>query len=107
LIEVESTIYEQLLKELSFVASGNFISNNRCLCCEAITCKNKWGPALNMHSLVKEIRSSIELVTSMATMVSVSKIIDKHIGSYVPIDTYLLPEEYTGMKHQFWKKYFA
>ena len=26
---------------------------------------------------------------------------------YVPIDTYLLPEEYTGMKHQFWKKYFA
>ena len=43
LIEVESTIYEQLLKELSFVASGNFIPNNRCLCCEAITCKNKWG----------------------------------------------------------------
>jgi len=43
----------------------------------------------------------------MSTMVIVGKILDKHVGSYVPIDTYLLPEEYTGMKHQFWKKYFA
>ncbi len=106
-IKVERTIYEQLLKELSCVGRGNFVPGNRCLCCETITCKNKWGPALNIHSLVKEIRSSIELVTSMSTMVSVGKIIDKHIGSYVPIDTYLLPEEYTGMNHHFWKKYFA
>jgi hypothetical protein len=60
-----------------------------------------------MHSLVKEVRGSIELVTNMSTMVIVGKILDKHVGSYVPIDTYLLPEEYTGMKHQFWKKYFA
>ena len=58
-------------------------------------------------ALEKEVRGSIELVTNMSTMVIVGKILDKHVGSYVPIDTYLLPEEYTGMKHQFWKKYFA
>jgi hypothetical protein len=106
-IDIGAMCYEQLLKELSCIGRGNFVLENRCLCCEAITCKNKWGPALNMHSLVKEIRSSIKLVTSMATMVSVSKILDKHIGSYVPIDTYLLPDEYTGMNHHFWKKYFV
>ena len=106
-IDIGAMCYEQLLKELSCIGRGNFVLENRCLCCEAITCKNKWGPALNIHSLVKEIRSSIKLVTSMATMVSVSKIIDKHIGSYVPIDTYLLPGEYTGMNHHFWKKYFV
>jgi hypothetical protein len=106
-IDIGAMCYEQLLKELSCIARGDFVPENKCLCCESITCKNKWGPALNIHYMVKEIRNSIELVTSMSTMVSVSKIIDKHVGGYVPIDTYLLPEEYTGMNHHFWKKYFA
>ena len=102
--------YKQLLKDLSEKYIGNFLpensKNTRCLCCETITCKGNWSPSFSINTLVEEIQKSIIMVTSMSIMVLISKILDTHIHTYVPIDIYLLPEQYTGLKHHFWREKF-
>lgn len=109
-VNVGGICYGILLRDLSYNTDGKFMVGDkkgvRCLCCETITCKDNWGPTYNIHTVVDEIKRSIELVSCMSLMVLISKIIDKNIRLYVPIDTYLLPKEYTGMNHRFWKKYF-
>ena len=112
---VENNHYKLLLSRLSFSVGparrfSSFIPNNskntRCLCCETKLCKGKWGPSYNINSIVNEIKSNIDIVRSMVVMTLLRKIIDLHLQCYVPIDTFLISSEFTGINHKYWKDFF-
>lgn len=107
-VYIGDTEYFSLLGDLSRQCMWKFIpgnkwNNKKCLHCNTIMCRGNWGPCMNSFEVCKEIRYNILVVRNALKTVLLRMLINKFLkGIYVPVDTFLFDEEFTGVLSPFW-----
>ena len=66
-------------------------STEKCLCCSSLACKDNWDLQKKIADLANEINENLQLSLQPRFMFLVKNIIIEKVGTYVPIDTYLFP----------------
>ena len=66
-------------------------ATDKCLCCSSLACKDNWHPQKKLSDLANEIDENLQLLLQPRFMFLVKNIIMEKVGTYVPIDTYLFP----------------
>lgn len=66
------------------------IINGKCCCCESLTCSNNWGPLKKIINIIDEIKLNIRYKLNKVYLLFIDKIINKHLGFYLPIREYLI-----------------
>jgi len=59
----------------------------RCPCCESIMCQ--WYAPYTMKHILDEIKVNLNIKIKIVELMHCEKIVNKYIGHYVPIDTFL------------------
>ena len=88
-----------LVNQVKYISLLNFnrghikllgLSENRCICCESITCTNNWGPLLIIDTLIKEVFHNIKRKMDYTYNIYVDVIKNKYLNSNIPIMDFLL-----------------
>lgn len=69
------------------------ILNRRCMCCDNLLCRNKWGPINKVNDIVKEILFFFRIKQRLMERYHCKKITDKYlkgVSSHVRIYEYYL-----------------
>ena len=63
--------------------------NKECLCCESLTCKNNWTVQTNIHNLMDEIFTNMNIKSRIVELIHALKIKEKYLIDDIPIHQYL------------------
>ena len=75
----------------NILCSSQLSYTERCLCCTSLCCKDNWCLQNNFADLANEIDKNLKFLMQPRFMFLVKNIIMEKVGTYVPIDTYLFP----------------
>lgn len=64
--------------------------NKDCLCCDSYECFDNWSPAINLTSIVDEIKSIVQFKKTIVRILLADKIKEKYLIDDIDINSYLI-----------------
>ena len=75
----DKDIIEYFRSSFIFYDDLHKLSNRKCLCCENLLCKYKWGPMLSTMDIINEIRYIFRMKKRLVERYLCKKITDKYL----------------------------
>lgn len=74
--------YKKILCELQtlFPLLNKYDSDDTCLCCSSLVCKEHWGPTINLSEIIKEISKLLDICFLEININLRKKIYNKYLG---------------------------